>query len=359
MPATIRRRRKIWGGIFRGRGGSCWSDIDDSLATQTVSLVVDASMVNMSSTTPTSRDDAHIHQVRTRILNWYAANARKLPWREPETTAWGVLVSEVMLQQTQVARVWEPWLAWMDRWPTPADLAAAEASDVLIMWGRLGYPRRALRLHETAKAVVEHHAGELPADPEKLLALPGIGEYTAAAVSSFAFGIPEVVIDTNVRRVHARIFSGQGAAAPSLTAAERKLAKDLMPNTATEQGVAEANTWNVATMELGALICTARAPKCEQCPVLDACAWVAAGKPAPQTVTKTQSWNGSDRQVRGAIMGVLRSQGAVDVGRLRTTVEATGRLGRHVPENAQWDRALTGLVSDGLAVLDQDVLALP
>src|SRR5690625_5152508 len=315
-------------------------------------------MVSMSSATD-HLTDTHVHQVRARILDWYVANARQLPWREPDTTAWGVLVSEVMLQQTQVARVWEPWLAWMKRWPGPTELAAAEPADVLIMWGRLGYPRRALRLHETAKAVVEHHDGVLPADPEKLLALPGIGEYTAAAVSSFAFGIPEVVIDTNIRRVHARIFTGDGAAAPSLTAAERRLAAQVMPDTSTQTGVAEANTWNVATMELGALICSARAPQCQQCPVLDQCAWVAAGKPGPTTVAKTQSWTGSDRQVRGAIMGVLRAQGAIDVGHLQTTVTATGRLGRHVPEQTQWDRALTGLVKDGLAVLNDEVLALP
>jgi A/G-specific adenine glycosylase len=312
----------------------------------------------MSSAT-TQPNDAHIQHVRTKILDWYAVNARKLPWREPETTPWGVLVSEVMLQQTQVSRVWDQWLAWMQRWPGPADLAAAETSDVLIMWGRLGYPRRALRLQETAKAVVRDHNGQLPSDPDVLRQLPGIGEYTAAAVASFAFGIPEVVIDTNVRRVHARIFTGEGAAAPSLTAAERRLAKRLMPETSTERGVAEANTWNVATMELGALICTARAPLCEQCPVVDECAWVAAGKPEPTTVAKSQSWNGSDRQVRGAIMGVLRAQGAVDVGTLRTTVEATGRLGRHVPEASQWERAVSGLIDDGLAVLSDDVLALP
>lgn len=303
--------------------------------------------------------ETHVADVRARILDWYATNGRDLPWREADTTAWGVLVSEVMLQQTQVARVWDAWLAWMERWPGPAELADAEASDVLIMWGRLGYPRRALRLHETAKAVVAEHNGKLPADPALLLQLPGIGEYTAAAVSSFAFGIPEVVIDTNIRRVHARIFSGHGAAAPSLTVAERKLAARLMPDTSTSAGVAEANTWNVAAMELGALICTARAPKCEQCPVVDQCAWVAAGKPEPEIVAKTQSWNGSDRQVRGAIMGVLRARGAVDVGTLQATVEATGRLGRHVPEDAQWNRAVTGLVTDGLAVLDEDVLALP
>lgn len=304
-------------------------------------------------------DPTHVHTVRTHILDWYAANARDLPWRDPDTTAWGVLVSEVMLQQTQVARVWEPWLAWMKRWPTPADLAAAEPADVLIMWGRLGYPRRALRLHQTAKAVVEYHDGVLPSDHEQLLALPGIGEYTAAAVSSFAFQLPEVVIDTNVRRVHARIFTGHGAAAPSLTAAERRLATALMPDTGTAEGVAEANTWNVATMELGALICSARAPQCEKCPVLEQCAWVAAGKPEPETVGRSQSWNGSDRQVRGAIMGVLRAQNAIDVGRLYTTVEATGRLGRHVPAQEQWDRAVTGLVADGLAVLNEEVLSLP
>lgn len=297
--------------------------------------------------------------IRGLILDWYAANGRGLPWRDAKTTAWGVLVSEVMLQQTQVSRVWDAWLAWMQRWPGPAELAEASPSDVLVMWGRLGYPRRALRLHETAKAVVSEHNGQLPADPELLLALPGIGEYTAAAVSSFAFAIPEVVIDTNIRRVHARIFSGKGAGAPSLTAAERKLAASLMPDTSTPQGVDDANTWNVATMELGALVCTARAPKCDQCPVVEHCAWVAAGKPEPEVVTKSQSWAGSDRQVRGAIMGVLRAQGAVDVGTLQTTVEATGRLGRHIPEDTQWNRAVNGLVTDGLAQLDGDLLALP
>lgn len=304
-------------------------------------------------------DESIVSAVRARILDWYANKGRDLPWRDPATTPWGVLVSEVMLQQTQVSRVWDAWLAWMKRWPGPADLAAAEASDVLIMWGRLGYPRRALRLHETAKAVVAEYHGNLPADPELLLQLPGIGEYTAAAVSSFAFEIPEVVIDTNIRRVHARIFSGAGAAAASLTVAERRLATNLLPDTSTPAGVRDANTWNVAAMELGALVCTARAPKCEQCPVVQFCAWVAAGKPESERVAKTQSWNGSDRQVRGAIMGVLRAQGAIDVGTLKTTVEATGRLGRHVPEQTQWNRAVTGLVADGLAVLDEQVLALP
>src|SRR5699024_10349189 len=156
--------------------------------------------------------------------------------------------------------------------------------------------------------------------PELLIQLPGIGEYTAAAVASFAFQIPEVVIDTNIRRVHARIFSGQGAAAPSLTSAERQLAARLMPDTTTPEGKTQANTWNVAAMELGALLCTARAPKCDQCAVQQQCAWVAAGKPEPTTKTKYQSWNGSDRQVRSAINGILRANGTIYIVHLATNL---------------------------------------
>src|SRR5699024_3951590 len=156
--------------------------------------------------------------------------------------------------------------------------------------------------------------------PELLIQLPGIGEYTAAAVASFAFQIPEVVIDTNIRRVHARIFSGQGAAAPSLTSAERQLAARLMTDTTTPEGKTQANTWNVATMDVGALLCKARAPKSDQCPVQQQCAWVAAGKPQPTNTTTSYSLNGFDRPVRGAIMRVLRAQGSIDSSTLPTTV---------------------------------------
>ena len=223
--------------------------MDNSLAILAGKQRDGTTMVFMSET-KNHPDHTDVHKIRDRILDWYAANGRDLPWRHPDTTAWGVLVSEVMLQQTQVSRVWDTWLTWMQRWPGPQQLAQAETSEVLIMWGRLGYPRRALRLHETAKAVVTKHDGKLPADPELLIQLPGIGEYTAAAVASFAFQIPEVVIDTNIRRVHARIFSGQGAAAPSLTSAERQLAARLMPDTTTPEGKTQANTgmlrpWNL------------------------------------------------------------------------------------------------------------------
>lgn len=186
----------------------------------------------------------------------------------------GVLVSEIMAQQTPLARVEPAWREWMVRWPGPADLAAASPGDVVRAWGRLGYPRRALRLREAAIAVVERHDGIVPRDEASLLALPGVGSYTAAAVAAFAYGERTVVVDTNVRRVLTRILLGRAQAAPALTRAETALAASLLP-----QDDGECSTWNVAVMELGALVCTARSPRCEQCPVNDLCAWNAAGRP--------------------------------------------------------------------------------
>src|SRR3954470_7118450 len=135
------------------------------------------------------------------VERWYADNARDLPWRRPDVSPWAVLVSEVMLQQTPVARVVPAWQEWMQRWPTPADLAAEPAGEAVRAWGRLGYPRRALRLHTAARAIVEQHGGEVPASYDDLRALPGVGDYTAAAVATFAHGRRHVVLDTNVRRV--------------------------------------------------------------------------------------------------------------------------------------------------------------
>lgn len=190
----------------------------------------------------------------------------------------------------------------MLRWPTPADLAAEPASEAVRAWGRLGYPRRAQRLHGAAVAIVEQHGGEVPADYEALLALPGVGSYTAAAISVFAFGLRATVIDTNIRRVHARAVSGKALPSRSLTAAETRLAEALMP-----ADTPTSCLWNAATMELGALVCTAKSPTCELCPVEDLCAWVAAGKPEADYTPKGQSWHGTDRQVRGAVMAVLRA----------------------------------------------------
>lgn len=267
---------------------------------------------------------------------WFAANRRPLPWRAAECTPWGVLVSEIMLQQTPVVRVLPAWLAWMDRWPTAADVAAASPADVLRAWGRLGYPRRALRLHECARAIADGHGGRVPSDEAALLALPGVGAYTAAAVRAFAFGERSVVLDTNVRRVLARVVTGHALPAPSQTAAEVRLAASLVP---TDRAAAAA--WAAASMELGALICTARAPKCAECPVEQLCAWASAGQPpdAHSARRRTQAWAGTDRQVRGRVMARLReAPGLVS----RAAVEEVW------PDPDQLGRCLHGLVADRL-----------
>ncbi|MCB7138217.1 A/G-specific adenine glycosylase [Cellulosimicrobium marinum] len=285
--------------------------------------------------------------MRDAVGRWFAQAARDLPWRAADRTAWGVLVSEVMLQQTPVVRVEPVWRAWMDRWPAPADLSAAPTADVLRAWDRLGYPRRALRLQECARAIVERHDGQVPHGEEALRALPGVGEYTAAAVTAFAHGRRAVVVDTNVRRVLARTLGGTALPAPSYTAAERALAAAVAP-----ADDAEATLWAAASMELGALVCTARAPRCDACPVRGLCAWRAAGRPADEHAARrrTQAWAGTDRQVRGRVMGLLReSDGPV----LRSVVRAAW------PDAAQLDRCVASLVEDGLVEQDGEVLRLP
>lgn len=301
---------------------------------------------------PPSVDVPRLHDA---VLDWFAVHARDLPWRSPDCPPWGVLVSEIMLQQTPVVRVLPRWHAWLERWPTPADLAAAPTADVLTAWDRLGYPRRALRLQEAARAIVERHGGEVPADPAALRALPGIGEYTAAAVSSFAFGLPETVVDTNVRRVIARAVGGQALPGRSLTRAEMRRAHALMP-----EDPDRAQAWNAGVMELGALVCTARSPACGRCPLADACAWVAAGSPPPEQAPRGQAWAGTDRQVRGAVMAAVREHGRVAGDGLRAVVVAGGRLGAHRPGDAQWERCVAGLLADGLLARDDDgALAFP
>ncbi|GGM33101.1 adenine glycosylase [Promicromonospora citrea] len=280
-------------------------------------------------------------ELRATVVDWFEGAARDLPWRAADRTPYGVLVSEVMLQQTPVVRVEPAWHAWMEQWPTPADLAAAPTAEVLRAWGRLGYPRRALRLQECARAVVERHGGVVPGTEEELRALPGIGEYTAAAVVAFAFGRRSVVVDTNVRRVLARTVGGVALPAPSYTAAERAQATAVAP-----ESDADAARWAAASMELGALVCTARAPRCGACPVADLCAWRRAGYPpdAHADRRRTQAWTGTDRQARGRVMAHLRQADApVDRAVLATSW----------PDAAQLDRAIAGLVEDGLAEQDE------
>ncbi len=292
--------------------------------------------------------------VHERVIDWFEVHARDLPWRAPECSPWGVMVSEVMLQQTPVVRVLPRWRDWMQRWPRPVDLAQAPTAEVLTAWDRLGYPRRALRLQAAAQAMVERHSGEVPDTAEALRELPGVGEYTAAAVACFAFNQPEVVVDTNIRRVHARAFTGDALPGKTYTSAQRKLAVELMPATAPDGG-ATACAWNASAMELGALICTARAPQCEICPVADLCAWRAAGSPAPteEQQTRGQGWAGTDRQVRGAIMAVLRTGDAVERDELLEALP--------LPEASAEQRArcLDSLIGDGLAAQTETRVSLP
>lgn len=281
------------------------------------------------------------------ILDWYDEHARDLPWRGEHASPWSVMVSELMLQQTPVSRVLPVHDRWLERWPTPADLAASPTGEAVRAWGRLGYPRRALRLHAAATTIVERHGGEVPDDVAELRALPGVGDYTAAAVATFAHGRRHAVLDTNVRRVLARLVAGVELPAASVTRAERELATELLPD-----DEATAATWSVALMELGALVCTAARPRCGVCPVQDQCVWVAAGRPAYDgPPRKAQAWAGTDRQCRGRLLAVLReSDGPVHRRRLDTVwADEQQRL-----------RCLASLVEDALVVrLDEQTYALP
>lgn len=286
-------------------------------------------------------------ELHSPVLDWYAEHQRDLPWRRDDASAWSVMVSEFMLQQTPVSRVLGPHETWLSRWPTPADLAAAPVGEAVRLWGRLGYPRRALRLHAAATAIVERHGGEVPSAYEDLLALPGVGDYTASAVASFAFGRRHVVLDTNVRRVFARTVTGVEFPTTSPTRAERDLATDLLPADA-----ATAATWAVAVMELGALVCTAKSPDCGACPVAERCAWRLAGSPAYDGPPRRgQAWHGTDRQCRGRIMAVLRD--AEDAVHAADLVSAW-------PEAAQRERCLESLLADGLVTrVGDESYALP
>lgn len=281
------------------------------------------------------------------VHDWYLRNARDLPWRRAGTTPWGVMVSEFMLQQTPVARVEPVWQEWMDRWPKPSSLAAASRADVLRAWGKLGYPRRALRLHEAATVIAEKHGDVVPSDVAALEELPGVGHYTARAIAAFGYGRRCPVVDTNVRRVVARAVHGVGDAGPARTAADLAAVDALLP-----ADEATAATVSAGLMELGAVVCTARSPRCGVCPVRSECAWHAAGRP-PYTGPRrpVQRFAGTDRQVRGRLLDVLR---AADEPVERAALDAVWA------DAAQRDRCLDALLTEGLAVqLDDGRFALP
>jgi A/G-specific adenine glycosylase len=269
------------------------------------------------------------------VAQWYPGAARDLPWRAPGTDAWAVLVSEVMLQQTPVARVEPAWEAWLRRWPTPADLAAAAPGDAVRMWGRLGYPRRALRLHECARAVVARFGGRVPSDVTDLESLPGVGSYTARAVAVFGYGLRHPVVDTNVRRVVARAVAGQAAAGPPAVRRDEAAVAALLPDDPRRAAVV-----SIALMELGALVCTARRPSCTACPLADSCGWRRAGcPPHAGPARRPQRFAGTDRQVRGLLLDALRR-----------TDRPVGRAELDLvwAEDRQRKRALDTLIADGL-----------
>ncbi len=309
---------------------------------------------------PVSSDDtAGLHDT---VLHWYDANRRELPWRSPGVSAWAVLVSEVMLQQTPVRRVLPLYETWLARWPTPAALAAEPSGAAVRAWGRLGYPRRALRLHAAATVCRDRHGDRVPRTMAEIRALPGVGEYTAAAVAAFAYRDRALVLDTNVRRVLGRLLAGAAHPPAAVTAAERARAAAVLP-----ADPSTAARWSVGLMELGALVCTARTPRCADCPLESRCRWAAAGRPGgTERARPAQAWVGTDRQARGRLLAVLRgADAAVPVAVVRAawdgapTAASERRAADGDPATwaadraAQAVRALSGLVADGLVEGDE------
>jgi A/G-specific adenine glycosylase len=284
------------------------------------------------------------------LLEWYGDAARDLPWRRTECSdrygAWGTLVSEFMLQQTPVNRVIPHLEAWLHRWPTPSAMSSATPAEVVHQWANLGYPRRALWLHRAAIEIVERHGGTVPRDVPALLALSGIGEYTARAVAVFHYGDRHPVVDTNTRRVIARVVDGRSQPSPP---ARQDLARmsELLP-----EPVAESAGFNAAMMELGAVVCTARAPRCDACPLASACAWLAAGRPDTGDTRRRQArFEGSDRQARGAVLRSLREASG-------HTLPAADVVADW-PDAVQRDRAIDSLIADGLIEAVDGALLLP
>lgn len=303
----------------------------------------------------------------TAVVDWYRADHRDFPWRDADVTAWGILVSEVMSHQTQMSRVVPRWQEFMRRWPTPA--AAAEASDaeILRVWDRLGYPRRALALRQCAVAIVERHGGEVPADREALQALPGIGPYTSAAVCSFAFGMRVPVVDTNVRRVLARAVHGEEVAwRPNARRDEAEMLA-LLP-----REDADVQPWNAGAMELGATLCSQRAPECARCPIAELCQWRGAGYPSlpegelERRQIRQAKFAGSARQRRGRVMAVARgSHGGLALDQLweRILLDTDFRAPDNQAELAQERQrhldAAAALVAEGMLQQRDGWIALP
>lgn len=263
------------------------------------------------------------------ITQWFKDNERDLPWRKSD--AWGVLVSEIMLQQTPVQRVLPTYIEWMKRWPTASHLAQATPAEVITAWGRLGYPRRALRLHQCAKIISLELDGRLPRQESELRKLPGVGEYTAAAIVAFAYQESSLVLDINIRRLFSRLYKGEESPTSAPTKAERLEYSTYIP----QKG---AHVWAAATMELGALVCTAKKPACTRCPVADKCRWRSLDYPSSERAKRSQSWHGTDRQCRGTVIQALRENPRLSKRELLLLWD--------VPPQAE--KAILSLLEDGL-----------
>jgi A/G-specific adenine glycosylase len=318
-----------------------------------------------------------------RLFGWYGHQRRELPWRLT-TDPYRVLVSEVMLQQTQVARVKPAYHAFLEAFPDIRVLAAASTAEVLTAWGGLGYHRRARNLHRAAQAIVASHGGQVPATLAELRALPGVGEYTARAVLAFAHGRDAAPVDTNVARVLARAVAGR----PLGRAEAQELADSLVP-------AGRGREWSAALMDLGAAYCTARAPRCELCPIASVCRWqtacrregpladpaaTGAHRPRPQS-----RFAGSDRFYRGRLLEALRRGPVAEhelsevvglaepPGRAQTASEAAGTYDARSTKEASLagegtteetgaetlERVVAGLVGEGLAEWRGGSLTLP
>jgi A/G-specific adenine glycosylase len=294
--------------------------------------------------------DTRIDDVRERLLAWWHANRRDLPWRHTRDP-YRILVSEVMLQQTQVDRVIPYYHRWLERFPTVEALAAAPTADVIRLWAGLGYNRRAVNLQRTAQAVVER-GGAFPDDVDSLKSLPGIGPYTAGAIACFAFERDVPFIDTNMRRVLHRVFFGPEVPAPLANDREiTTLAAEVLPP-------GHGWDWNQGLIEFGALQCTARKPLCVICPLQRQCrAWpdiqtAIAGRPKRVTQAGDVPFRESNRYFRGRVIDALR--GHADGG---LSLEELGPLVR--PEFTEADmpwmiEVVRGLERDGLAKVAED-----
>ena len=290
----------------------------------------------------------------TRILHcdlpqWFATHKRDLPMRAADVSDWGTLVFEIMSQQTPIARVQPIWLEWMERWPTPADVAAASSADIIVAWANLGYPSRALRLKACAAAIVDKHDGEVPLSLKELTLLPGVGTYTASALLAFRHGIRVPVLDTNVRRVLVRFLDGKELPPHTTPSkAETMRADTLLP----EHGHSAAEV-SLSLMEFGALVCTQLSPSCDECTISKNCAWALAGFPKDEKRPTPQPYAGTDRQARGRIMKALRT----------AHFEGTdGLTKRRVLDAARIDggdryqptRVYRALLKDGMIVYNED-----